>query len=161
MLAPSRGPTRHRQPAKYGWNRHQLLQSFGRKNCSGSRSRHSGDLLLNFGARCTGGGKMMMKGDRKKLSMVCEAHLHNDRDQLAPSPARARCGPCGVLVHIALLAHFEMVHIVHIYLIGPTLVTFVKLEISQQPLMIIPLLPSCRVVWNIKTVDSRSHLFLN
>ena len=65
---------------------------------------------------------MMMKGDRKKMSMVGEAHLHNDRDQLAPSPARARCGPCGVLVHIALLAHFELVHIVHIYLIGPTLV---------------------------------------
>ena len=64
----------------------------------------------------------MMKGDRKKLSMVGEAHLHNDRDQLAPSPARARCGPCGVLVHIALLAHFEMVHIVHNYLIGPSLV---------------------------------------
>ena len=59
---------------------------------------------------------MMMKGDRKKMSMVGEAHLHNDRDQLAPSPARARCGPCGVLVHIALLAHFEMVHIVHIIL---------------------------------------------
>ena len=58
---------------------------------------------------------MMMKGDRKKMSMAGEAHLHNDRDQLAPSPARARCGPCGVLVHIALLAHFELVHIVHIY----------------------------------------------
>ena len=67
---------------------------------------------------------MMMKGDRKKMSMVGEAHLHNDRDQLAPSPARARCGPCGVLVHIALLADFEMVHVVHIAELGPWTGTF-------------------------------------
>ena len=60
-----------------------------------------------------------------------ESYLHASSRLVQCKSVRARCGPCGELVHTPCVAHSKMVHIVH-NLLGPTLVgRGVRRRISQ------------------------------